>query len=376
MGRKKVEKVVKPEFGESSPTYEELLAERDRLSAENEELKYWIPPFEYQQTIDQPPVSKTVLWDRATSGDKVTTDSWHDQWIRQIEENCKEHDVCTDSAISEVGKSKYQPVICAGSGPSLRRNVDVLAKEKGDIKVVSCLHNYGYFLDKGVDVDYYLNLDAGDITVGEMPQGGSRDAQYYWDSTKDKMLIAAITSYPEVIQKWKGPVRWFCPPLVTKELIDKVMGIIGGKTMHFNVGGNTLGACVYMAKAVLGANPIAFVGADFSFSLNKKFHPFDTPYDQQYAGVMRVPDVFGYPVGTWPSYYNFAQYFTHLVCGGNNDYAGLWYNCTEGGILGAFDGGNIAQIKQMPLREFLKSYNAPLKTAEVYAENDDPIIMY
>lgn len=315
----------------------------------------------YQNYIDGPPVpNKEHLYHRACSSDGVTCDSWLDTWIDHVQKNCAAFDVKKLSVESEAAKFAYKPCIIAGSGPSQKKNAHLL-RDRNGIGLVSCLHNFGFYEDIGVKPDYYLNLDAGPITIAEMCQGGANQGQakgeeWYWERTKDHTLVTSVTGHPELLKKWRGKILFYmviAPNPKYVEAVNKCTDL----ACYFSVGGNTLGACLYMAKAVLGANPIAMVGADFSFSYAKKFHPFDSPYDQQYSGVVYATDVFGNRVGTWPSYFNFKAWFEYIACGGKGNQPTMMFNCTEGGILGAYPEGNIRQITQMTLKEFLFVYN-------------------
>jgi hypothetical protein len=118
-------------------------------------------------------------------------------------------------------------------------------------------------------------------------------------------------------------------------------------------GGCVLGAATYFAKAILGSNPIAFMGADFSFDYKKKFHAWDSKYDKDIGQAMRCVDVWGMKRLTWPSYWNFKCYFDWFAC----TVPGIYINCSEGGLMGAYPEGNIKQIKQMLLKDFLRMYN-------------------
>ncbi len=64
---------------------------------------------------------------------------------------------------------------------------------------------------------------------------------------------------------------------------------------------------------------------------------------------MRVTDIYGIKVNTWGSYFNFKCWFDARMC----QVPGIYINATEGGILGAYDQGNISQIKQMDLEDAL-----------------------
>jgi hypothetical protein len=98
---------------------------------------------------------------------------------------------------------------------------------------------------------------------------------------------------------------------------------------------------------------VIWVGADLCFSHENKFHAWDSKYDAKLGQVMRVLDVFGNRVKTWPSYYGFKQWFEYLA---KHAVPRPFINCTEGGILGAYPEGNIFEIKQIDLDDCLAIY--------------------
>lgn len=313
---------------------------------------------QYMPIIDGPPVPKTSLYSQACSGDTVTIDSWSKTWVDYTVKNAERFSYADCNVMSEYGKCAYRPAIIAGSGPSLKRNYEELRDNRNGITLVSCLHNFGFFEDNGIAADYYLNLDAGEITIPEVTQGGKKDVEHYWELTKDRTLVTATVGNPDLVKRWKGRVLFFSTVIPNEGVDAQLRQAMGGAYLpYFNIGGNTLGACLYMAKAILGACPIAFVGADFSFDYTRKFHPFDSPYDQKFAGVMPATDVYGNRVYTWPSYWNFKNWFDYIACGGSGNNPGIYVNCTQGGILGAYPEGNIRQIQPMDLRDFLYSFN-------------------
>ncbi len=201
-----------------------------------------------------------------------------------------------------------------------------------------------------------MNLDAGPITIEEMAQGGLRGAEEYWNLTKDRTLVTSITGHPDVLKKWQGKILFY-NVIAPDPAYVNAMREITDFNLCFSVGGNTLGACLYMAKGILGANPIAYIGADFCFGYNKKFHPWESPYDKQYSGLVPWVDIFGNSIRTWPSYLNFKHWFDYIAEGGKGNQPGMYVNCTEGGILGSYPQGNIRSIKQLGLAEFLWPYN-------------------
>jgi hypothetical protein len=123
-----------------------------------------------------------------------------------------------------------------------------------------------------------------------------------------------------------------------------------------------------MAKAVLGCAALIFVGADFSFSYDHKFHPFDSPYDAKFEGVIPATDVFGNRVWTWPSYWGFKTWFEYIAMGGNAGTPGTYINCTEGGILGSYPNGNIFPIRQRALLEVMIEYGLHKKLKDATSD--------
>ena len=310
----------------------------------------------FQQTIDMPPQPKESLYGQSCNNDSVTVAHWATKWLDHTRINAQSHDVINNSTMLDYGKYACRPVIVAGSGPSLKKNAHHLAGRPKEIGLVSCLHNFAYFTDLNVPCDGYVNLDAGDITIPEMSQGGKHPESYYWDATKDATLIAGIVSKPELVDRWKGRVLWFnslVPDMLYMEQSTKLCPL----EVFYNVGGNALGAAYYHARAVLGGMPIVMIGADFAFDYTRKFHSWDSPYDAQFQGVVPLTDVFGNRVYTWPSYNNFCSWFNHQSMGGNGNNPMLMINCTEGGTLGAFPNGNMRQIIQMALVDLLAMYS-------------------
>jgi len=353
----------KKETGKVLVDHSTLYAYQDRikeLEAEKvailEKQKGMVPMIlNYQGYIDTPPVSKEQLWGSAVSNDTITVTSWKTKWLANIKGNVELNDIVGNSAMSEFGKYSCQPVICAGSGPSLKKNAHLLGSRPSRMGLVSCLHNFAYFVDLGIVPDGFVTLDAGDIVIEELSQGGTRPAEYYWEATKDHTLIAALVTPPELIKKWKGKIVWFDAPVPDQGYQDERKKLVDFN-VFFNVGGNALGAVYYHARAILGGMPIIFVGADFAFDYTHRFHPFNSPYDQQFRGVIPCTDVFGNRVHSWQSYYNFKAWFDFQAQGGQGNNPVQMINATEGGILGAYPQGNIRHIQQLALMDVLAMY--------------------
>jgi hypothetical protein len=320
---------------------------------------------EYQPYIEQPPVSGDQLYGQACSNDSTTVNSWREIWLRQAKENHANFGPFADRGLGKLwGKHRFSPALVLGSGPSLRGNAHLL-KDNPGIPVISCLHNFHFLEDQGVKVDYYVSLDAGPVTVEEVSEGGTRTAEEYWELTKDRTLLCYVATHPELLAKWRGKIYFFNCPVPDHSIIEEM-----DKTERFrtfvSTGGNVLGACVYIAKAVFGCNPIAFLGADFSFSYLHKFHGWDSKYDANIGHCVRMTDVYGNSVKSWQSYANFKAWFDFIAM----RVPGHWINCTEGGTFGAYPGGNIRAVEQMDLADFLAVYRM---CEEIKDQCDHPV---
>jgi hypothetical protein len=306
---------------------------------------------EFQNVIDVPPVDLKTLYGQATSNDSITIESWRQTWISQTQANHKKFGPFKERGIGRFYNAyKQLPVIVAGSGPSLAVNSHEL-KNRNGIPLVSCLHNFHFFEDLGVEPDFYVTLDSGPVTIEEVSEGGTKTPEEYWAMTKERVLLAFIGTHPDLLAKWQGPIYFFNCPVPDKAYVDAVKELETFSTM-VSTGGNVLGACYYIAKAIFGAGTVAFIGADFSFQ-NNKFHPWDSKYDSQMGRVIKAYDVFGNSVKTWQSYFNFKCWFDHRAM----VVPQTIINCTEGGIFGSYAEGNISAVRQMGLKEFLDMQN-------------------
>lgn len=309
--------------------------------------------FEFKETIPRSPQSSADQYAQACSNDKTTVNAWREKWIANVTANKKRFGMFKDHGLGKLfGINEHRPAICVGSGPSLKDNIEELKNAKAaGILVISCLHNYQAMVDAGVDVDYYVSLDAGEVVVEEISEGGKKTHDEYVESTKGSHLLAFIGSSPKLFDNWKGKITLFNCPVPDQAYRDAASALEPFFT-YVSTGGNVLGAAVYIAKAIFRSGAIIFVGANFSFSYTRGFHAWDSKYDANIGQCIRCIDVWGNSVLTWQSYYNFKIWFD-WVC---ENVPGVYINCTEGGLLGSYPEGNIAAIRQMRLKDCLWMY--------------------
>ncbi len=310
---------------------------------------------ELQPYIDQPPIANESMYRSACSADDTTIKMWREIWLDNIKSNHAKYGPFEDKCIGLLWQEHAgKACIVAGAGPSLKLNGPLLKDRPAWMPLISCLHSFHYLEDVGAHPDYYMSLDAGEVTIEEVTEGGKRPESEYWDRTRDRTLLAYIGTSPRLLEKWQGRILFFNSPVPDESFRKSVDEV---ETFHqwLSTGGNVLGACMYFAKAYLGCQMVGFVGADFSFS-NKgqlAFHAWPSKYDQNVGQLLKAIDIYGCPVFTWGSYYNFSLWFNYVT----QLLPGWYVNCTEGGIFGAFREGNIRSVIQMELAQYLKTWS-------------------
>ena len=307
---------------------------------------------EYSPIIEAPPTAAPdKLYAQACSNDEATISFWRDQWVAQIKANHAIFGPFKEKSLGSLFKAhQHKPCFLLGSGPSLKKNAHLLKGDHG-IPIISCLHNFHFCEDLGLNVDYYVTLDAGETTVLEVSEGGNPDTDY-WAKTKEKTLLAYVGSHPNLLAKWQGKILFFAAP-VPDQAVKAAMDELEKFPIHVSSGGNVLGASLYIAKAYLGCWTTIFLGADFSFAYDESFHPWKNQIDGNLGVYVRNHDVYGMAVKTWPSYRNFKSWFEFVA----QKVPGQYINCTEGGIFGSYPEGNIRAVEQMDLSDCLARFS-------------------
>lgn len=306
----------------------------------------------YQNLIDLPPMSNEQLRQQIGKNDESTMDYFQHVWLGNISANKQlMGSFANHSVASEFRKYQNGVAVLAGSGPSLKGNAHELKNRKG-IPLISCLHNFHFMEDLGLAPEYYVSLDAQEVVIEEVTEGGSKSPDEYWEMTKDRTLVAYIGSPPSLLKRWKGRILLFNSLIPRSDLRTKI-DALEKFNVHMASGGNVLGACHYFAKAILGCWSHIFVGADFSFGYNHKFHAWDSKYDNNLGNYKMVTDIFGIRVPTWDTYFGFKAHFDRTAM----NIPGYYINASEGGCLGSYPDGNIKAFKYMDLKDAIRHFN-------------------
>lgn len=318
---------------------------------------------------------------------EITLYSWRNDWLKNLKAN-KEHfgyfhrDNSVKIFFNELINDA---IILVGAGPSLEGNIGylTLAKEKG-IKIMASHHALMYLAEIGVKPDYVCVLDAGAMW----------DEYFAFDKLdcSDVPLLADMVCNAEQLKKWKGPVKFFRSAIPDAAVVGKFIKMEMDRVVKMErsgsvieVGGHVMGAMMSLAKGILNANTIIFTGADYCFSPQNKFYPFDHKIDKEVDGKYfdkpgellpappqaqgQIMDIFGNVVYSTNAYLGFKNVLdqgiklnkaTSLSQGGDLDFI----NACEGGALGALNGGNSRWMTYLRLEEAIHWADAKRKLKE------------
>jgi hypothetical protein len=228
---------------------------------------------DYKTLLENYPGMGAVMPDNVYEGllktDSKTIEHLMDSWKDNIKENVKRFlPSCgwlNDGYVS-IGKNKA--VIGIGSGPSLKKNKDYLKTvsladgtreyEEQDFILMSSNHQIKDCLEEGIIPHFVMVSDASPDLAVQMDVG---------KSGKYTTLIANILTHPDVIEKWKGPVKF----IVTRdaELPEYIAGLTGEPISRKRCvvpGGNILNLSFALGIGLFRASAWMCVGNDLSYS--------------------------------------------------------------------------------------------------------------
>jgi len=170
-----------------------------------------------------------------------------------------------NDGFAEIGR--YKGVIAVGAGASFKRNEDVLKMvsladgtrrfELQDFIIMVSNHQLKPCLEKGIIPHFALLAD------------GSPDLKKQFDvgeNGKATILIASVQAHPDVLNTWKGPIKFVIPrssdireliAKYTKEDCPEEMGVVGG--------GNVLNMCFMLSLGLFRTSVWMCVGNDMGF---------------------------------------------------------------------------------------------------------------
>ncbi len=325
----------------------------------------------HKNLIERYPEVGAVLPDNVYEGmlkaDSKTHDHLLDLWKSNIKENVKRF-LPKSGWLNDgyVGLGRHKAVIGIGAGGSLGKNKDHLKTisladgtrefEEQDFILMASNHQLKPCLEAGIIPHFTMVSDGSPDLVDQFDVGATG---------KHTTLIANIISHPDVIKKWKGPVKFVCtkdnkiPEYVTEQTGEPMPQercvVPGGNILNlsFALGIGLFRASVWMCVG----NDLSFPAAtdlkdrrkgyyeDGDYSTNIKSSRDEASHEFTWGGFELEENKIWMPkknvrwklkwMSTAPQLFFYKTWLeaNALILWDNGQQFHV-YNCTEGGILG------------------------------------------
>lgn len=163
------------------------------------------------------------------------------------------HYVAGESTEALVNAAKGFPAVCVGAGPSLAKNVDLLADPsvRKNVVLISAQTTLKPLLDRGIRPDFVTALDFHEIS------------RRFYDGLPrldDVTLVAEAKVNPAVIDAYPGPIR-----MAPAGFLDRMLKNLARPGTIIRDGATVAHLSFYIAQH-LGCDPIILIGQDLGFS--------------------------------------------------------------------------------------------------------------
>ena len=233
---------------------------------------------------------------------------------------------CTKCDKAFLSKSIYYqtPIFSVGAGPSLNKNAVELKRVKGKYPIFSCDAAIRSLKYMGVTPDYVVTVEQDPMIMRAIDGV----------DTSGMTLIAVAGVSPEFRKAWKGDIYLFDSIYYNKRQ-EKIGKALLGDLGWACPGGNVSSMMLSLGIGVM-ANPIIFVGHDFSYTELRDYYPVAGPMSMiPVKQVYTTHDIFGKRVYTDSSLYSYKDWHEKAVMAMSQGQMVKFINATEGGIFGA-----------------------------------------
>jgi hypothetical protein len=163
------------------------------------------------------------------------------------------HYVAGESTEALVNAARGFPAVCVGAGPSLAKNVDLLADPavRKNVVLISAQTTLKPLLDRGIRPDFVTALDFHEIS------------RRFYDGLPrldDVTLVAEAKVNPAVIDAYPGPIR-----MAPAGFLDRMLKNLARPGTIIRDGATVAHLSFYLAQH-LGCDPIILIGQDLGFS--------------------------------------------------------------------------------------------------------------
>ena len=278
-------------------------------------------------------------------------DLWKENYKKNLESDVFNRSYIRPVKALVVSNSIYRkPVILVGAGPSLDKNIDILAKNQ-DKFIILCADVVAYrLIEEGITPDFICSIDPHPSICR------------FWKGldTKKLKLIAPTTTSPESLDIWQGDIYLFNQADNTSKEKGELLYNLTKPTHTYGFINNMffVGATLLQVSTIFKPSHIYIIGLDFGFTDNKAYCKgfLDKKLvDENNVGmdVLQERELFSDAevngIKTTKLFILYKDTFLKLVNYLISSTNTVVVNCTEGGIL--------TEILAVPLSSAASAHN-------------------
>jgi hypothetical protein len=224
------------------------------------------------------------------------------------------------------------PGIVVGAGPSLQKNIDLLAERAAQYPLFCTDRAFAMLQEKGVIPEFTVAVDFQDIV-----------ADFFKGMPVHKSILLASVKVSRKLVDLPWMERLFFLVLDSDTQFNEAMANLTNRRVAGIPGAIICGNSAYLLARFAGCNPITFCGCDMSMPEPSK-NPRDINYEAQGLDGEKIYSLPGYLAG-----HEWLLRHLHLD---NEVQSGKVkvFNSTEGGIMYG------EQLPPLTLREFFDAY--------------------
>ena len=259
------------------------------------------------------------------------------------------------------GKYKRKAAIMLGASPAIRKQLDKLRElqNDNDFVLIGITSGLEFMVENGIRPKYVMIADA-DPKMAR-----------FWDkldpeATKDSTLIASVCTHPDMLDKWKGDIKFICIFTDNDKLNKKLLkwyGNINGTGHFFHAISSQYNTGAAFAMLVFETQILIFVGQECGFKDNNVgYYPDREDHKDKQIRAPHI-DIYGDVYYTNHSLFSLKQTLEDFL--GKISGAGWYFNATEAGIFGVSKRyGNLPWIKQLTLDMAVRQAKSIIYTGE------------
>lgn len=218
---------------------------------------------------------------------------------------------------------KGVPAILVGAGPSLDKNIDMLAECKEYACILACDAALKPLLDKGIKPDIAVVVDSKPVVKTYL--------ETVFDRSADLLLATDVFVHPSTVEGWEGEVYWFCIARIEHCPLTYATVEFAGQVGNLGSGGNVTTMMWCLTYGGLKCDPIILVGNDHAFYEEAHDHANGSPavsFKGTYE-ALEVEDMYGEKCYTTSALLTFHDWFETMFIKS----PGIHVNASEGGII-------------------------------------------